>query len=99
MSGFCVKASADHVLSQILPEQPVPEFQAAVRRLVLAELEGLEPVALLRLKRLTKIGLNEQYNFDAVNLRESYALAERFASGVPSERLAKVARKELRHKL
>ena len=82
-----------------MPEQPIPEFQAAVRKLVLGELHGLDPAALLGMKRLIKIGLNEQHNFDGVNLRESYAVAERFTSGIPNERLEKVARKELRHKL
>ncbi|KAI0361985.1 ClpP/crotonase [Trametes cingulata] len=86
-------------INRIFPEQSVPEFQAAVRKLVLAELEGLDPTALLGVKRLIKAGLNDQHNFDAVNLRESYAQAERFASGIPGERFAKIARKELKHKL
>ncbi|KAJ8495260.1 hypothetical protein ONZ51_g1812 [Trametes cubensis] len=86
-------------INEILPEQPVPEFHNAVRRIVLAELEGLDPAALLGIKRLIKAGLNDQNDFDAVNLRETYALAERFASGVPADRLGKVARKELKHKL
>ncbi|KAI0326568.1 ClpP/crotonase [Cubamyces sp. BRFM 1775] len=86
-------------INGILPEQPVPEFHSAVRGLVLAELEGLDPAALLEIKRLIRAGLNDQHDFDIVNLRESYALAERFASGVPIERLGRVARKELKHKL
>ncbi|KAI0336424.1 ClpP/crotonase [Cubamyces sp. BRFM 1775] len=86
-------------INKILPEQPVPEFQAAVRKLVLAELEGLDPTALLGVKRLIKAGINDQHNLDAVNLRESYAQAERFASGIPGERFARIARKELKHKL
>ncbi|KAL7283315.1 ClpP/crotonase [Trametes coccinea BRFM310] len=86
-------------INGILPEQPVPEFQAAVRKLVLAELEGLDPTALLGVKKLIKAGLNDQHNLDAVNLRESYAQSERLASGVPGERFAKIAKKELKHKL
>ncbi|KAI0656579.1 ClpP/crotonase [Cubamyces menziesii] len=86
-------------INKIMPKQPILEFQAAVRKLVLGELHGLDPEALLGMKRLIKIGLNEQHNFDGVNLRESYAVAERFTSGIPNERLEKVARKELRHKL
>ncbi|KAI8998732.1 ClpP/crotonase [Trametes punicea] len=98
------KTSAQELLecgfiNQILPEQPVPSFQAAVRKLVLAELEGLDPTALLGVKKLIKAGLNDQHSLDAVNLRESYAQAERFASGIPGERFAKLARKELKHKL
>ncbi|KAI0326567.1 ClpP/crotonase [Cubamyces sp. BRFM 1775] len=86
-------------INQILPQQTVPEFQAAVRKLVLERLEHSDPVSLLTIKRLIKAGLKDQHNFDAVNLRESYVLAERFASGVPVERLQKIARKELKHKL
>ena len=85
--------------SKIFPDQPTPSFQAAVRVHVLAELEGLDPTALLGVKKLIKAGLNDQHNLDAVNLRESYAQAERFASGIPGERFAKIARKELKHKL
>ena len=55
--------------------------------------------AVLGVKRLIKAGLNDQHNLDAVNLRESYAQAERFASGIPGERFARIARKELKHKL
>ena len=67
--------------------------------MVLERLNNSDPVSLITIKRLIKAGLNEQHNFDAVNLRESYALAERFASGVAVERLQKLARKELKHKL
>ena len=85
--------------SKIFPEQPVPAFQAAVRGHVLAELEGLDPSAVLGVKKLIKAGLNDQHNLDAVNLRESYAQAQRFETGIPSERFGKIARKELKHKL
>ncbi len=85
--------------SKIFPEQPVPAFQAEVRKLILSELDGLDPGALLGVKKLIKAGLNDQHNLDAVNLRESYAQAERFATGIPGDRFAKIARKELRHKL
>ncbi|KAH9854125.1 ClpP/crotonase [Lenzites betulinus] len=86
-------------INKILPDQTVPEFHAAIRKLVLAELDGLDPTALLNVKKLVKAGLNDQNNFDAVNLRESYAQAERIASGIPAERFMKIAKKELRHKL
>ncbi|KAI0328374.1 hypothetical protein GY45DRAFT_1338164 [Cubamyces sp. BRFM 1775] len=92
--GRIVTAKANEVLIW-----PVPEFQAAVRKLILAELEDLNTDALLGMKRLMKAGLNEQHDLDAVNLRESYALGERFASAITSERLGKIARKELKHKL
>ena len=53
----------------------------------------------MRVKELMKIGFNEVNNLDAVNLRESYAQAERLSGGVALERFGKIARKELRHKL
>jgi peroxisomal 3,2-trans-enoyl-CoA isomerase len=66
---------------------------------LLDELEGLEPTAILATKTLLRAGLNEKNNPDAVNLRESYAQAERFASGIPGVRFGMVARKEIKHKL
>ena len=85
--------------SKIFPEQPVPSFQAAVRAHVRSELEGLDPSAVLGVKRLIKAGLNDQHDLDSVNLRESYAQAELFEGGVPIERFAKIAIKEIKHKL
>ena len=85
--------------SKIFPEQPVPSFHAAVRKHVLSELEGLDPSAALGVKQLIKAGLNDQHNLDSVNLRESYGQAERFEGGIPVERFAKIARKEIKHKL
>lgn len=54
---------------------------------------------MLRVKQLIKTGLNENNSFDAVNMRESYAQAERIASGIPTQRFGMIARKELKHKL
>ena len=85
--------------SKIFPGQPVPSFQAAVRAHVRSELEGLDPSAVLGVKRLVKAGLNDQHELDSVNLRESYAQAELFEGGVPIERFAKIAMKEIKHKL
>jgi Delta3-Delta2-enoyl-CoA isomerase len=50
-------------------------------------------------KQLMKAGLSECNDMDAVNMRESYAQAERIGSGIPGTRFAKVASKELKHKL
>lgn len=86
-------------INKIFPEQPVPSFHAAVRKHVLSELEGLDPSAALGVKQLIKAGLNDQHNLDSVNLRESYGQAERFEGGIPVERFAKIARKEIKHKL
>ena len=65
----------------------------------MSELDGLDPSALLGVKKLIKAGLNDQHNLDAVNLRESYAQASRFETGIPIDRFARIARKELKHKL
>jgi len=86
-------------INKIFPEQPVESFQAEVRTHVQKELEGLDHSACLNVKQLIRIGLAESNNPDAVNLRESYAQATRIASGVPRERFAKIARKEIKHKL
>lgn len=85
--------------SKIFPAQPVEEFHASVRSHLKAELEGLDPIALLTMKKLIQTGLHEKNNPDAVNLRETYAQAERFSSGIPTERFIKLATKEIRHKL
>ncbi|TFK54933.1 ClpP/crotonase [Heliocybe sulcata] len=86
-------------VNRIFPQQDAASFHAAVRSMVLKQLDGLDPSALLIMKKLIRQGLNEKNDADAVNLRESFAQAERLASGIPTERFAKVARKELKHKL
>lgn len=85
--------------SKILPDQSVPDFHSSIKTLVLSELEGLDPTALLAVKKLLKDSLKDKNDPDAINLRESYAQAERFASGVPGKRFAQLAAKEIRHKL
>jgi len=83
----------------IFPESSVEEFHKSVNQRVTAELEGLVPEAVLKTKHLLRLGLKEKNDMDSVLLREGYAQAERFVSGVPGERFAKIARKEIRHKL
>ena len=95
-------------------QQPVDQFHKEVQNLLRSELEGLESAAVLATKRLIKAGLNDSNDFDTVNLRESYgkhevtlgsdnnffaAQAERFASGIPFTQFARIAKKEIRHKL
>ena len=87
------------IFSKIFPSQSVGSFHAAVRQHVKNELENLVPEAVLKVKQLIKEGLNEQNNYDATNLRESYAQAERLATGVPTERFDRIAANELKHKL
>lgn len=88
-----------HRNSKIFPAQPTDEFHSSVRAHLESELEGLDPAALLTVKKLIRAGISEKNNPDAANLRESYAQAERFASGIPIERFMKIANKEIKHKL
>jgi len=98
------KKTADELLAcgfvnQIFPQQTCEEFHQAVRALLLKELEGLDPAAVLSVRKLIRAGLHEKNNPDAANMRESYAQAERFASGVPAVQFGRIARREIRHKL
>ncbi|KAJ8078731.1 hypothetical protein PM082_013014 [Marasmius tenuissimus] len=86
-------------VNEIFPSQSDREFHAAVRAKVLDELTGLDPSALLVVRKLLRTGLYEKNDPDAANLRESYAQAERFASGIPAVQFGRIARKEIRHKL
>jgi hypothetical protein len=60
------------VSSEIFPLQATESFHGAIRKHILGEISGLDPVALLNVKKLIRAGLNEKNNPDAVNLRESY---------------------------
>jgi peroxisomal 3,2-trans-enoyl-CoA isomerase len=62
-------------------------------------MDGMEPTALLLTKELIRAGLADKNDPDMVNLRESYKQAERFVSGIPTQRFGKIARKEIKHKL
>ncbi|KAF7779073.1 hypothetical protein Agabi119p4_3418 [Agaricus bisporus var. burnettii] len=86
-------------INKIFPQQSVESFHREVRDLLKFELQGLDPAAILKVKSLIKAGLNDKNDFDAINLRESYAQAERFSSGAPFKRFSMIANKEIRHKL
>ncbi|KAH8106706.1 ClpP/crotonase [Cristinia sonorae] len=86
-------------VNKIFPEQSVESFHSAVRSHVLSELDGLVPGAVLGVKKLLKAASAERNNPEGANLRESMAQAGRFATGVPSERFAQIAKKEIKHKL
>ncbi|KIJ69453.1 hypothetical protein HYDPIDRAFT_172848 [Hydnomerulius pinastri MD-312] len=86
-------------VNKIFPSQPTESFHAAVREHLLSELDGLDQSSVLTIKSLLKAGLSEKNNPDAVNLRESYAQAQKFATGIPSIRFGMIARKEIKHKL
>lgn len=60
------------LVSKIFPDQSAVSFHAAVRQHLLSELDGLDPAALLTVKRLIRAGLTDKNDPDAVNLRESY---------------------------
>jgi peroxisomal 3,2-trans-enoyl-CoA isomerase len=85
--------------SKIFPSQSTESFHSAIRKHLLAEMEGLQPSALLASKRLLRAGLNDKNDPDLVNLRESFEQAERLASGIPEERFRQIARREIKHKL
>jgi len=101
---FNKKISASEMLecgfvNKIFPSKSTEEFHSAVHQHLKKELDGLVPASLFAIKTLIKAGLNDKNNFHAVNLRESYAQAERFSSGIPAKRFGKIARKEIKHKL
>ncbi|KAL5490488.1 hypothetical protein ACEPAI_5321 [Sanghuangporus weigelae] len=101
---FGKKIEAEELLAcgfvkKIFPRQSCESFHAAVRKHLEGQLEGLDPTAVLKIKELIQYGINEKNSKDGTNLRESFAQAERFASGVPMERFFKVATKEIKHKL
>ncbi|KAG1827379.1 ClpP/crotonase-like domain-containing protein [Suillus subaureus] len=98
------KISASEMLecgfvNKIFPSKSTEEFHSTVHQHLKKELDGLVPASIFAIKTLIKAGLNDKNDFHAVNLRESYAQAERFSSGIPAERFSKIAKKEIRHKL
>jgi len=86
-------------VNKIFPAQSVESFHAAVRAYVEDQLSGLDPGAILTVKKLIQAGISEKNNKDGTNLRETYEQAGRFASGIPSDRFGKISRKEIKHKL
>ncbi|KAF8955031.1 ClpP/crotonase-like domain-containing protein [Flammula alnicola] len=99
------KKTAEELLAcgfynKIYPAQSVESFHSTVRSELQAELAGLDPTALLVMRSLIRRGLHEKNDPDAVNLREMFlAQAERFASGIPYQQFARIATKEIKHKL
>ncbi|KAH8833796.1 ClpP/crotonase-like domain-containing protein [Flagelloscypha sp. PMI_526] len=86
-------------VNKIFPTQSCESFQSAVRAYVLDQVTRLDPDALLEIKRLIQAGVQEKNNPDAVNLREAYAQASRFASGKPLERFVAIATGQVKHRL
>lgn len=83
----------------MFPHTSVEKFHLTIREHLLGEMDELVPDAVLTIKKLLRAGLREKNDPDAVNIRESYAQAERFSTGTPHERFGKIARKEIKHKL
>jgi len=101
---FGKKTTADELyqcgfVNKIFPKQTTEEFHGTVRAYLLEQMEGLDATAMLSVKKLIQYGINEKNSKDATNLRESYEQAERFATGIPLQRFAKIARREIKHKL
>ncbi|KAG2136961.1 ClpP crotonase [Suillus bovinus] len=86
-------------VNKIFLSKSTEEFHSAVHQHLKKELDGLVPASIFVIKALIKTGLNDKNDFHAVNLRESYAQADMFSSGIPAERFSKIAKKEIRHKL
>ncbi|KAJ6496631.1 ClpP/crotonase-like domain-containing protein [Mycena vitilis] len=61
-------------INKIFPLQSSESFHAAVRATIIEDLRGLDPTALLVVKKLIRAGLSEKNNPDAANLRESYGV-------------------------
>ncbi|KAI5122939.1 hypothetical protein M0805_006821 [Coniferiporia weirii] len=98
------KMDADELLAcgfvnKIFPEQSCESFHASVHSHLQEQLEGLDPAAVLKIKELIQLGINEKNSKDGTNLRESYAQAERFSSGIPTKRFLQIATREIKHKL
>ena len=75
----------------------LPSFLTSVPVAVLAVAEN--PLAPLALCILLYSWQFPHFNGLSHLVRESYAQAQRFETGIPSERFGKIARKELKHKL
>lgn len=86
-------------LNHIFPQQAPEELHTSVRTYLVEQLRGLDHDSLLTVKKLLRAAMDEKNNPDAANMRESYAQAERFASGAPSKQFARIANKEIKHKL
>lgn len=86
-------------VNQIFAQQTPESFHVAVRKHLLEQLSGLEPSSVLGVKKLLKAGLKEQNDPDAANIRESFEQAKQLHTGIPADRFARIARKEIRHKL
>jgi len=98
------KQSAQELLrinfvQKLFPSQPAESFHKAVREHIKQELDGLNPVTLIKMKAIIQAGINEKNDKDGVNLRESYAQVERFRSGVPDQQFRRLSTKEIKHKL
>ncbi|CAE6525466.1 unnamed protein product [Rhizoctonia solani] len=86
-------------VNRIFSAEDPSSFHQLVREYLLDRLDGLDPAALLSTKRMLQAAVHEKNDPRAVNFRESFAQAERFAGGVPAHRFGQLARKEIKHRL
>ncbi|KAL5529047.1 hypothetical protein ACEPAG_5021 [Sanghuangporus baumii] len=86
-------------VNKIFPKQSCESFHGTIRRYLEEQIDGLNPRAMLKIKQLIQLGINEKNSKDAVNLRESYAQAECFATGIPTRRLVQLVDGQIRHRL
>ncbi|KAL5533314.1 hypothetical protein ACEPAF_5090 [Sanghuangporus sanghuang] len=86
-------------VNKIFPKQSCESFHGTIRRHLEEQIDGLNPRAMLKIKQLIQFGINEKNSKDAVNLRESYAQAECFATGIPTRRLVQLVDGQIRHRL
>ncbi|KPV74796.1 uncharacterized protein RHOBADRAFT_44316, partial [Rhodotorula graminis WP1] len=72
------------------------EFRTELFKLLDRQLDGLQLDAIVKSKALIRAALPDP---EPTNVREVFAGAERFATGKPQEQFAKLANKQMRHKL
>jgi hypothetical protein len=67
-----VAAEAKILNSQIFPAQSAESLHAAVRKHLLTELHGLDPSAVMEVRRLLHAAIKDQNDPDAILMRETY---------------------------
>jgi len=78
------------------PKGDDAKFRAELFKLLDRQIDGLQLDAIVKSKSLIRAALPDP---EPTNVREVFAGAERFATGKPQEQFAKLANKQMRHKL
>ncbi|GAA5984189.1 hypothetical protein JCM10908_006085 [Rhodotorula pacifica] len=87
---------ANGFVNEVFPNQSSPDFVKQVLSHLDQKLDGLELDAILTSKSLIRASLIDP---EATNEREILAGGDRFATGKPQARFAKLAAKQMRHKI